>query len=222
MQKKWTDIYADDAEARTRLFVRAKTKESHAGECICATFVVVGGGPAPAATPQPSSSSHESNSGADADDHSGPDTKSPGSPLGAFCADVNVEAGAFFKPEVIGQATFITQLGNVAKDWIHFQKERRLYHTSSSFRWRRLVLQESLVFIDALATKIRRKMDEISKITLNPLQLLTSVGSVSITMKLCTLSELAGNLGVLQDRLEDAALRLQHLNTQIRASLAAS
>ena len=129
---------------------------------------------------------------------------------------MNVEAGAFFKPEVIGQATFITQLGNVAKDWIHFQKERRLYHTSSSFRWRRSVLQESLVFIDALATKIGRKMDEISKITLNPLQLLMSVGSVSITMKLRTLNELAGNLIVLQDCLEDATLRLQRRNAQIR------
>ena len=41
-------------------------------------------------------------------------------------------------------------------------------------------MQESLVFIDALAAKIGQKMDEISKITLNPLQLLTSVGPLQL------------------------------------------
>ena len=102
------------------VFIRAKTEESNAGKSLCATFVVAGGGPWPAATPQPSSSSHESNSGADAD-HSGPDTKSPRSPLGAFCADLNADAGGFFTPEVIEQATFISQPGIVVKDWIHFQ-----------------------------------------------------------------------------------------------------
>ena len=79
------------------------------------------------------------------------------------------------------------------------------------------MLQESLVFIDALATEIGRKMDEISKITLNLLQLLTSLGSISITMKLCALTVLAGSLSVLQDRLENVTLHLQCHNAQIRA-----
>ena len=43
------------------------------------------------------------------------------------------------------------------------------------------------------------------------------MGSVSITIKLSSLTELAGNLGVLQDRLEDTTLHLQRRNTQIHA-----
>ena len=39
-QKKWTDIYADDAEARTRLFVRAKTEEGYAGKSLCAAAIL--------------------------------------------------------------------------------------------------------------------------------------------------------------------------------------
>ena len=79
------------------------------------------------------------------------------------------------------------------------------------------MLQKSLGFVDALASKIGQKMNEIGKITLNPAQLLTSAGSISIAKKLRALSELAGNLAVLQDRLEDAILRLQRRNAQIRA-----
>ena len=71
-----------------------------------------------------------------------------------FCQDIGVDAESFFSPEVKAQVTFIAEIGKVAKVWAVCQKQWRLYVETSALHWKKSVLQTSISFIDALASKI--------------------------------------------------------------------
>ena len=145
------------------------------------------------------------------------DTSTLADPLHMFCSELGVDVEAFFRREVCGHKTIMSHWKEAAKMYTVFQKERRLYQTTSCFQWKRSELQSSLAFIDSQTTKIGNVMREVNAVTINPALLLTAAGSVSLSTKIRLLAELSGILGAFRDRLENAIQRLQCRNAQIRA-----
>ena len=135
-QQKWAETYAVDEKARETLLGKARDLKREATR-LAPPFVLLSDAPVIASSSRTSTLVPEEDGS-----HSsqGPEMPSEASPLATFCHDLGVDKDKFFSPEISGQSSFMQSASDVARIWTVFQKERRLYHDTSSFRWKKSLL----------------------------------------------------------------------------------
>ena len=127
-----------------------------------------------------------------------------------------VEPDTFFSREVEGKVTLVAELEECAESYVVFDGENALYERSSSFQWSNSMLKSALATVDHNLNALKETAQNIVALRIDQRLLLTNAGSITLNRKLRLLTEFSAHVLLTRKALDDAILRLQMRNAQIR------
>ena len=103
-----------------------------------------------------------------------------------------------------------------ARSYVVSDGENALYERLSSFHWSNSMLKSALATVDHNLNALKETAQNIVALRIDQRLLLTNAGSITLNRKLRLLTEFSAHVLLTRKALDDAILRLQMRNTQIR------
>ena len=214
-QKRWTEVYRENPDEREALYKRTGEMEEEEPKCLMASAVQL----IHVTDPEHTTRAEQCSAGASCSPRTtvSPSEKyTPRSAMGDLFDRLCVEPDTFFSPEVEGKVTLVAELEECAKRYVVFDGENALYERSSSFQWSNSMLKSALATVDHNLNALKETAQNIVALRIDQRLLLTNAGSITLNRKLRLLTEFSAHVLLTRKALDDAILRLQMRNAQIR------
>ena len=134
-----------------------------------------------------------------------------------FFDAIGAASNNFFTAEVTGNKTLMKELEKTASSYLSYTAELKYYRSSSVFNRQKSVLANSLQEVDNQVNTLRSAIAQVSNITVNVQQLLTSVGSAQLNRKMEAVTKLCAETCILFRKLQDPIQRLSVRNSQMKS-----
>ena len=222
-QKQWREVYSINEEACKELFGRAAASKN-TSEPALKSFVVKKAAATSTSPDVEIVESVQATECASATDaacgKSSPaqaiQEKNP-SVMGFFqWLDVSIHD--FFTEDVAAHETVVYKITEVAKKWSIYQREVKLYQSSSTYTWKKSQLAECMTEVQRRSKLLSSSLATAASIRITLSQVLSQAGSLTMHRKMKAIADAIAVLSVFSTHLDYALQRLQSRNAQMRAA----